>query len=95
LKVLEENVISLVQSPFGNYAIQTAIESMKQGDLRGIYNSLAHNVLQLSVQKFSSNVIEKCLDYCDREIKQKFFEGIFQPEGMKSLIKSSYGFYVI
>lgn len=68
---------------------------MNHDDLNGIYKSLAQNVLQLSIQKFSSNVIEKCLDYCDKSIKYQFFEGISQPDVIKSLIKSSYGFYVV
>lgn len=49
VQILLENVITLVQSPFGNYAIQTAIETMNQEDLMGIYMSLAQNVLQLSI----------------------------------------------
>jgi len=41
---------------------------MNQEDLVDVFKSLAKNVLQLSIQKFSSNVIEKCLDYCDKSI---------------------------
>ena len=66
-KALSENCMALVQSPFGNYAIQTAIETGSHIDCKEIYNSLLKNVLQLSMQKFSSNVIEKCIEYSNDE----------------------------
>ena len=47
------------------------------------------------MQKFSSNVIEKCLDRADDEILLLYAESLSDPETVKSLSKSNYGFYVI
>jgi recombinational DNA repair protein RecR len=47
------------------------------------------------MQKFSSNVIEKCLDRVDDEILLMYVESLSDPETIKSLSKSNYGFYVI
>jgi hypothetical protein len=55
---------------------------------------LHSNVLQLSMQKFSSNVIEKCLDKADDSILMLFADSLSDPENVKSLAKSNYGFYV-
>lgn len=56
--------------------------------------NLLANVLQLSMQKFSSNVIEKCLDKADDEVLIQYADKLSEPETMKSLAKSNYGFYV-
>ena len=53
------------------------------------------NILQLSMQKFSSNVIEKCLSRADDSILMQYAESLSDPETVKSLAKSNYGFYVI
>jgi len=84
----------LVQSPYGNYAVQQAIDFWENEDLYSIFMNLLGNVLQLSMQKFSSNVIEKCLDKASDEVLLQFVDSLSEPEIMKSLIKSNYGFYV-
>jgi hypothetical protein len=56
---LSENCVQLVQSPYGNYAIQQGIEHWTNEELKPVYENLHDNILQLSMQKFSSNVIEK------------------------------------
>ena len=51
--------------------------------------------MQLSVQKFSSNVIEKVLEKANFDTIEKFMTRLCDYEVMKSLIKNTYGFYVI
>ena len=76
LKTIQENVIELAQSPYGNYALQEAMEHWSLQDCEEIYQVLMKNLLQLSMQKFSSNVIETCLDKANNELKYKFAERI-------------------
>jgi len=95
IEKISENCVQLVQSPYGNYAVQQSIENWNNDELKGIYLNLHSNVLQLSMQKFSSNVIEKCLDRADDEILLLYAESLSDPETVKSLSKSNYGFYVI
>jgi len=92
---LSENCVQLVQSPYGNYAIQQAIDYWTNEELHQIYLNLHENVLQLSMQKFSSNVIEKCLDRAGDEVLTLYAKSLSDPETIKSLVKSNYGFYVI
>lgn len=93
--ILSDNCVQLVQSPYGNYAIQQAIEFWTNEELNSIYLNLHSNVLQLSMQKFSSNVIEKCLDRADDHILMLYANSLSDPDTVKSLVKSNYGFYVI
>jgi tRNA G26 N,N-dimethylase Trm1 len=51
--------------------------------------------MQLSVQKFSSNVIEKVLENAEPDTVDRFMKVLTEHEVMKSLIKNSYGFYVM
>lgn len=55
------------------------------------------------MQKFSSNVIEKCLEKAPKvsymmtlkQIVIKYLRALQEQEVMKSLIKNNYGFYVV
>ena len=51
--------------------------------------------MQLSMQKFSSNVIEKILDKASYEVVERFMLKLVEREVMKSLIKNNYGYFVI
>ncbi len=51
--------------------------------------------MQLSVQKFSSNVIERVLEKSEYETVERFMRKLCDIEVMKSLIKNAYGFYVM
>jgi hypothetical protein len=51
--------------------------------------------LQLSVQKFSSNVIERVLEKSEFETVERFMYRLCDYEVMKGLIKNHFGFYVI
>lgn len=54
--------MDIVQDPFGNYAIQHTMEVYGSQICNGIINEIANNILSLSMQKFSSNVVEKCIE---------------------------------
>lgn len=51
--------------------------------------------MQLSVQKFSSNVIERALEKSEYETVEHFMNRLCNIEVMKGLIKNTYGFYVM
>lgn len=51
--------------------------------------------MQLSVQKFSSNVIEKVLENATYDTVERYMKVLCEHEVMKSLIKNTYGFYVM
>ena len=71
---IAENVIDLVQNPYGNYAVTEVINHWDPEICKPIFNNLEKKVNQLSMQKFSSNVIEKCLERADVNTRNSFFE---------------------
>ena len=50
---------------------------------------------KLSVQKYSSNVIEKIIDLKDQETIIAYSKELNKAESLKILIKNTFGFYVL
>jgi hypothetical protein len=53
------HALTLVQDPFGNYVVQYVLDLGDSGYTDSMIKQFIGNVCALSVQKFSSNVIEK------------------------------------
>lgn len=47
------------------------------------------------MQKYSSNVIEICLERCDPQTRSEFIVEISNSDKLANLIKHSYGNYVV
>ncbi len=92
---IADHVIDLVQNPFGNYAISELLNNWDLDVCRPIFHKIRSRISQLSIQKFSSNVIEKCLEKADEELRKLYIEEICQNEKLSGLIRNSYGNYVV
>jgi len=57
-----QNLIPLVSDPFGNYAVSQIVEKWEPKFCRPIFDKLSSKIYELSIQKYSSCVIEKCLE---------------------------------
>jgi hypothetical protein len=56
-----ENAILLCEDPYGNYVLQNVLNVWNNDNKEELMNELSSCFLRLSLQKFSSNVIEKCI----------------------------------
>lgn len=56
---------------------------------------LRNKLSQLSIQKFSSNVIEKCLEKADTKVRNLYIEELALSDKLSGLIRNSYGNYVV
>jgi hypothetical protein len=88
-KILLENSMMLVQNSFGNYSIQIALERWEYELIKPIIQSFYNQFFNLSVQKFSSNVIEKCLERGGDPVLAKFIDEVCH----KSKILGKRNFY--
>ena len=94
-KNLKQKALELIQNPYGNYALQTAIDNWSLDDIKEIYPMFYGKCLVFSIQKFSSNVIEKCIQKSP-EFSFKFINEICTNENsICILLKNNYGNYVI
>jgi pumilio RNA-binding family len=62
IRNLENDSLEIVQDPYGNYAIQYAIEYYGISVCANLINTIVSNIVLLSNQKFASNVVEKCIE---------------------------------
>ncbi len=80
---------------YGNYVLQNIICYQNFNAIKVITDSFLKDILKLSKEKFSSNVIEKCMDYCDDETKEKILKKLANKEYIPELLMDMYGNYVI
>jgi len=95
LDQLSVHALDLVQSPYGNYAIQHALEVWGGPRCVAIFDSLEGSIMQLSTQKFSSNVVEKILDSAPQHKRRRFIDELIESDKMTVLVNSNYGHYVV
>lgn len=62
IRNLDQKCLEIVQDPYGNYAIQYALEFYGVNVCVNIINIIVANIVLLSNQKFASNVVEKCIE---------------------------------
>ena len=48
--------------------------------------TIVNNYLSLSMQKFSSNVVENCIKYGDENTVKKIYKHILEQEKLESLL---------
>jgi len=60
-----------------------------------IFKCLLTKVCQLSIQKFSSNIVERCIESASQEYKHAIIKEIYTSDKLQGLIRNSYGNYVV
>jgi len=76
---LYQNISTLSQDQYGNYVIQHILDKGKPKDKNFVINQAKGNILQMSLHKFASNVIEKCIMNASRKDRQAMIEEIVTP----------------
>ncbi|KKY24830.1 putative mrna binding protein pumilio 2 [Diplodia seriata] len=92
---ITSNAFSLVQDPFGNYVVQYILDLQEEQFTVPLCHSFGRSVPMLSKQKFSSNVIEKCIRVSPAEAKRALIEELLIPGELEKLIRDSYANYVV
>jgi hypothetical protein len=87
---------NLMQDQFGNYVVQYILDH----DMKEYTGPLCHtflgSVVELSKQKFSSNVVEKSIRVADVYWKRRLVEELYvSKEEMERLLRDSYANYVV
>ena len=75
-----KKAVELSQDQFGNYVVQHVIEHGKDVHKSSVARILKENLLLLSKQKFSSNVIERCLQHASEKDKELLISAMLGKE---------------
>ena len=62
---------------------------------KDIVKTITNNIVSLSMHKFSSNVVEKCIELDDIEIRRTLCKELFKSDKISSLLKNKFGNFVI
>lgn len=85
----------LVQDPFGNYVVQYILDLDEAQFTKPLCESFLGKIAPLSKQKFSSNVIEKCLRTADHETKRRMVAEMLVGNEIERMLRDSFANYVV
>lgn len=95
VEVIVMNSLELSQDAFGNYVVQQIMDPTHPGVLHKLVMHLRGSITKLAVQKFSSIVIEKCLEYTEAEQQMQIINELVNPQKLPRLLQDPYANYVI
>lgn len=92
---VEKQAMKLMQDPYGNYVVQYVLDSCTAEEAYGVISKPLGNVFELSIQKFSSNVIEKCLEKAPPSLLKQYVEEITLCPKMQKMLQDQFANYVV
>ena len=93
--IIFSNINQLINDEFGNISLKRIIKLNNENYNEKIFNHIKDNITHLSCQKFSSNVIDACLDNVT-SLKKKTIEKLIENENnIHNLIIDNFGNYII
>mmetsp|Transcript_8659 Transcript_8659/g.13342 ORF Transcript_8659/g.13342 Transcript_8659/m.13342 type:complete len:822 (+) Transcript_8659:259-2724(+) len=90
-----EKSLELMQDAYGNYVVQYVLDVCGDEDVQAVCESVVGKVCLLAIQKFSSNVMEKCLERCTDRIKEMYLHELSDVERIRELMMDPFGNYVV
>ncbi|KAI4373719.1 hypothetical protein MLD38_011810 [Melastoma candidum] len=85
----------LSQDEFGNYAVQYVLDKNEPRVTEDVLNHLKGHFLDLSMQKYSSNVVESCLKLAGEECRACIIQELIGSPRLDQILQDPYGNYVI
>ena len=90
--IVKENAKPLISHPYGNFVIQVVVECWN--DYEEILCLFDKKYYSLSLEKYGSNVVERCIEKDDK-ILNNYIDEIVNMNKICEVMKSIYGNYVI
>ena len=90
-----EKALDLMQDAYGNYVVQYVLDVCSDEEASAVCESVAGRVGMLAVQKFSSNVMEKCLEKANDRVQELYLRELAQADKVKELMCDPFGNYVV
>lgn len=95
VRQISNNAFGLVQDPFGNYVVQYILDLDAPEFTEPLCHHFKGSVVYLSKQKFSSNVIEKCIRVAGDESRRALIQEIIPSSELEKLLRDSFANYVV
>ena len=85
--------LMLIQHPYGNYAVQCVLEQWKEEVAHEFLSAVKGKIIQLCLQKYASNVIEKAVKV--ESIRTSILQELAGSDKIAEIITNQYGCYVL
>eukprot|EP01022_Parablepharisma_sp_SALTPOND_P000764 TRINITY_DN105014_c0_g1_i1.p6 TRINITY_DN105014_c0_g1~~TRINITY_DN105014_c0_g1_i1.p6 ORF type:complete len:551 (-),score=82.26 TRINITY_DN105014_c0_g1_i1:14827-16479(-) len=95
VKMMMKNSIEMAQNPYGNYALQIVMDSYPIEKCAGVIESIKGKVGHLSITKYSSNVVERCMEKAGEKLRAELITELINADNFIGLMKNNFGNYVI
>ena len=89
-----EKIGDLIIDKYGNYTIQTVFKLYNEKVNEKLFKYIDDNIFRLSKEKFSSNVIDKCI-LENSEKSHKLIDNMIKKNIIKDMIIDKFGNYVV
>ena len=89
------NFVILAENPYGNYGIQYLLENWDKNMLNEIKDKIMENIYKLSIQQYSSNVIEKAIEIFDGEYRENLIQKLYFQDNFIILLNNKFGRFVL
>ncbi|KAL7514096.1 hypothetical protein ACHAXN_011375 [Cyclotella atomus] len=90
-----EKSLDLMQDAYGNYVVQYVLDVCGDDEVHAICESVIGRVCLLAIQKFSSNVMEKCLERCTDRVREEYLNELNDSDKIRELMMDPFGNYVV
>ncbi|KAH8930321.1 ARM repeat-containing protein [Atractiella rhizophila] len=94
MEEIKQDWLVLVQDRFGNYTVPCCLDLSDGGFTKAIVRRFLGKIRDLSVQKLSSNVVEKCIRVADPIAKRAIIDEILADNFVKRLLLDELGNYI-
>jgi len=89
------HALELMQDPYGNYVVQYVLDHGRQTEAWAVAQKCIGSVVLLSTQKFSSNVMEKCMEKANDQLLNSIVLELSAPTSLLRLLLDQFANYVI
>jgi len=94
-KQISRITMKLVENQYGNYVVQAVLDVCSHAVATNVKMKMEGKYMRLSKQKFSSNVVEKCLKQSGAHWRSIVINELTEQPGVSELLRDRYGNYVL
>jgi hypothetical protein len=95
VRQISNHAYELVQDAFGNYVVQYILDLEEPAFIEPLCHNFQGSVVHLSKQKFSSNVIEKCIRVASDQSRRILIDEIIPQGELEKLLRDNFANYVV
>lgn len=95
VKRIVEKSLDLMQDAYGNYVVQYVLDVCGDDEAAAVCESVVGKIGLLAIQKFSSNVMEKCLERSSDRVQELHLLELSAPDKIRELMADPFGNYVV